>query len=56
MPHVFKTLKILGKHFVIVSLDLKVIDVNYVIQTPFARMEANARPRLADVIAHPVRP
>ena len=41
-----------GKYFVIVSLALRVIDANCVIQTQFVRMEANVRLGWADVIVH----
>ena len=45
--------KIPGNYFVIVSLALRVIDANCVIQTRFVRMEANVRLRLeAAVIVH----
>ena len=44
--------KIPGNYFVIVSLALRVIDVNCVIQTQFVRMEANVRLGWADVIVH----
>ena len=44
--------KIPGNYFVIVSLALRVIDANCVIQTRFVRMEANVRLGWADVIVH----
>ena len=44
--------KIPGNYFVIVSLALRVIDVNCVIQTQFVRMEASVRLGWADVIVH----
>ena len=50
MLRVLRTLKILGKHFVIVSPDFKVIDANCAIQTLFVRMEANVRFNLGHVI------